>query len=119
MCSNALNSWGKPAVSPMSGSPTFDTGRKSSRNGANLKLRHAIRAGGVKIAAFRGHFVTVNIYEDIGFLTIWNYKQIEFPSLETCNSVFIVSGREIKNPYLRVLLSALPKPVTLLVRDLS
>ena len=34
------------AVSPMSGSPTFDTGKKN-RNGANLKLRHTLRVGGV------------------------------------------------------------------------
>ena len=32
MCSNALNSRGKPAVSPMSGSPTFDTGKKQKRD---------------------------------------------------------------------------------------
>ena len=36
------------AVSPMSGSPTFDTGKKN-RNGANLKLRHTLRVGGVKM----------------------------------------------------------------------
>ena len=30
----------------MSGSPTFDTGKKN-RNGANLKLRHTLRVGGV------------------------------------------------------------------------
>ena len=47
MCSNALNSRGKPVVSPMRGSPTFDIDKKN-RNGANLKLRHALRAGGVK-----------------------------------------------------------------------
>ena len=47
MCSSALDSRGKPAVSPMSGSPTFDI-EKKNRNGANLKLRHALRAGGVK-----------------------------------------------------------------------
>ena len=29
----------------MSGSPTFDT-EKKNRNGANLKLRHTLRAGG-------------------------------------------------------------------------
>ena len=46
MCSSALNSRGKPAVSPMSGGPTFDI-EKKVRNGANLKLRHALRAGGV------------------------------------------------------------------------
>ena len=46
MCGNALNSRGKPAVSPMSGSPTFDIDKKN-RNGANLKQRHALRAGGV------------------------------------------------------------------------
>ena len=46
MCGNALNSRGKPAVSPMSVSPTFDIDKKN-RNGANLKLRHALRAGGV------------------------------------------------------------------------
>ena len=32
MCRNALNSRGKPAVSPMSGSPTFDTGKKQKRD---------------------------------------------------------------------------------------
>ena len=47
MCSNALNSRGKPAVSPMSGAATFDIEEKKPRNGANLKLRHALRAGGV------------------------------------------------------------------------
>ena len=47
MCSSALNSGGKPAVSPMSGGSTFDI-EKKNRNGANLKLRHALRAGGVK-----------------------------------------------------------------------
>ena len=32
----------------MSGSPTFDTEKKKkNRNGANLKLRHTQRAGGV------------------------------------------------------------------------
>ena len=41
MCGSALNSRGKPAVSPMSGSPTFDI-EKKTRNGANLKLRHVI-----------------------------------------------------------------------------
>ena len=41
-----LNSRGKPAVSPMSGDSTFDI-EKKNRNGANLKLRHALRAGGV------------------------------------------------------------------------
>ena len=41
-----LNSRGKPAVSPMSGGSTFDI-EKKNRNGANLKLRHALRAGGV------------------------------------------------------------------------
>ena len=46
MCSSVLNSRGKPAVSPMSGGPTFDI-EKKNRNGANLKLRHALRAGGV------------------------------------------------------------------------
>ena len=30
----------------MSGSPTFDIDKKN-RNGANLRLRHALRAGGV------------------------------------------------------------------------
>ena len=35
------------AVSPMSGSLTFDIDKKN-RNGANLRLRHALRAGGVK-----------------------------------------------------------------------
>ena len=47
MCTNALNSRGKPAVSPMSGAPTFDI-EKKSRNGGNLKLRHALQAGGVE-----------------------------------------------------------------------
>ena len=47
MRSNALNSRGKPAVSLMSGAPTFDIKTKN-RNGANLKLRYALRAGGVK-----------------------------------------------------------------------
>ena len=46
MCSNALKSKGKPAVSPMSGAPTFDIIKKT-KNGANLKLRHALRAGRV------------------------------------------------------------------------
>ena len=46
MCSSALNSRGKPAISPMSGGSTFDI-EKKNRNGANLKLRHALRAGGV------------------------------------------------------------------------
>ena len=46
MCSNALNSLGKPAVSPMSGSPTFHIDKKN-KNGVNLKLCHALRAGGV------------------------------------------------------------------------
>ena len=36
MCCNALNSREKPAVSPMSGSPTFDMHGKQSVNGANL-----------------------------------------------------------------------------------
>ena len=48
MCSNALDSRGKPAVSPMSGSLTFDIDKKN-RNSANLKLRNALRAGGVII----------------------------------------------------------------------
>ena len=48
MCSSALNSRGKPAVSPMSDGSTFDI-EKKNRNGANLKLRHALRAGGVII----------------------------------------------------------------------
>ena len=46
MCSSALNSRGKPPVSTMSGGPAFDI-EKKPRNGANLKLRHALRAGGV------------------------------------------------------------------------
>ena len=47
MCSNALNSRGKPAVSPMSGgAPTFDI-EKNHRNEENLKLCHALRAGGL------------------------------------------------------------------------
>ena len=36
------------AVSPMSRSPTFDIDKKN-RNGANLRLRHALRADGVII----------------------------------------------------------------------
>ena len=44
MCSSALKSRGKPAVSLISGGPTFDI-EKNPRNGANLKLRHALRAG--------------------------------------------------------------------------
>ena len=35
------------AVSPMSAAPTSDT-EKKNRNGANLKPRLALRAGGVK-----------------------------------------------------------------------
>ena len=31
MCSSALNSRGKPAVSPMSGGPTFDIEKKQKR----------------------------------------------------------------------------------------
>ena len=46
--SKALSSRKKPAVSPMSGSPTFDNDKlKKNRNGANSQLRHALRAGGV------------------------------------------------------------------------
>ena len=45
----------------MSGSPTFDTGK--NRNGANLKLRHTLRAGGVKKEKHRkierGEFITL------------------------------------------------------------
>ena len=48
MCSGALNRRGKPAISPMSSAPTFDIEKKNG-NGANLKLRHAVRAGGVKM----------------------------------------------------------------------
>ena len=33
MCSNALNSRGKPLVSPMSGSPTYDIDKKSQKRG--------------------------------------------------------------------------------------
>ena len=58
MCSSALNSRGKPAVSPMSGGPTFDIEKKKNRNGANLKLRHALRAGGV-IKVNKGDLFTV------------------------------------------------------------
>ena len=36
------------AVSPMSGSPTFDIDKKKNRNGANLRLRYVLRAGEVK-----------------------------------------------------------------------
>ena len=35
-------------ITHMSGSPTFDIDKKN-RNGANLRLRHALRAGGVII----------------------------------------------------------------------
>ena len=52
MCSSALNSRGKPAVSPMSGGPTFDN-EKKNRKGANLKLRHALRTDGVKMFFLR------------------------------------------------------------------
>ena len=41
------------AVSPMSGSPTYDIDKKT-RNGANLRFRHALRAGGVIIES-RNH----------------------------------------------------------------
>ena len=42
MCSNALNSGEKPAVSPMSDSPTFDIDKeKENRNGANLPYGQA------------------------------------------------------------------------------
>ena len=48
ICSNVLNSREKPGVSSMSGSPTFNIDKyKKNRNGANLQLRHALRAGGV------------------------------------------------------------------------
>ena len=33
MCSNALKSTGKPAVSPMSGSPAFDIDKKKQKRG--------------------------------------------------------------------------------------
>ena len=33
MCSKALDSRGKPAVSPMSGSPTFDVDKKKQKRG--------------------------------------------------------------------------------------
>ena len=37
-----------PAVSPMSGSPTFDTEKTPEKSSeANLKIRYALRAGGV------------------------------------------------------------------------
>ena len=42
------NRYTATAVLPMSGSPTFDTGKKT-RNGANLKLSHILRVGGVII----------------------------------------------------------------------
>ena len=45
------------AVSPMSGSPTFDTGKKT-RNGANLKLRHTLRLGGVIINNVNVHLLS-------------------------------------------------------------
>ena len=47
MRSNVLNSTGKPAVSSMSGNPTFDMEKKQKRG--EFKLRHALRAGGVKM----------------------------------------------------------------------
>ena len=37
-----------PAVSPMSGSPTFDTEKTEKSSEANLLFRHALRAGIVK-----------------------------------------------------------------------
>ena len=40
MCSNALNSRGKPAVSPMSSSPTLDT--EKNINGANLNKLYKV-----------------------------------------------------------------------------
>ena len=46
MYSNALNSRGKPAVSPMSAVARLST-REKKRNGATLKLCHALREGGV------------------------------------------------------------------------
>ena len=39
----------------MSGAPTFDTGKKN-RNGANLYLRLALRAGGVIIRSQEVHY---------------------------------------------------------------
>ena len=49
----------------MSGSPTFDIDKwKKNRNGANLQLRHALRAGGVKNtdfwAAYGNHFAFIH-----------------------------------------------------------
>ena len=43
MCSSAPNIRGKPAVSPMARLSTS----KKNKNGANSKLRHALRVGGV------------------------------------------------------------------------
>ena len=48
MCTNALKSRKKSAVSSMNGGPTFNIDKKD-RNGTNLKLHHALRAGGVII----------------------------------------------------------------------
>ena len=47
MCSNALDNRGKPAVSPMSDSPTFDTGKriKQKRGEFNTPPRPTGRRG--------------------------------------------------------------------------
>ena len=57
ICSNAPNGREKPAVSPMSGSPTFDIHKKKPRNGANLQLRHALQAGGVMSFDINGFLI--------------------------------------------------------------
>ena len=57
MCSSALKSRGKPAVSLISGGPTFDI-EKNPRNGANLKLRHALRAGR-ELRSLTIHFMSI------------------------------------------------------------
>ena len=43
MCSSALNSRGKPAVSPMSGGPTFDIEKKTETG----RIQNSATAGGV------------------------------------------------------------------------
>ena len=58
MCSKALNSREKPAVSPISGAPTFDI-EKKNRNGANLKLRSNNLSPGFFVTMFQGRFDTI------------------------------------------------------------
>ena len=63
ICSNALNSREKPAVSPMSGSSTFDIDKwKKNGNGANLQLSHALRTGGVIRAQQKCFMLSINCF---------------------------------------------------------